>query len=290
MKKLISLIVIGTMSIIIAMLVLALQNSTRVGSGSALILQSAMLTPVERDSMAGIEDLDTQGFAPPTYTFQGLLNDVNGDPVVGPIDVEVRLQAIDDFGFVEILVSEQFFGVMLDQGRFQLNLGFPTPQELIDANLPHVSIVNLATGTVMGGSIILHHTPMAYTAELAAHASSADTLSGDESVLLAPEFPFVEYGFGYEPPRATKSGRTVTLTGMVDVIGIGAVGDRIVTLPVNMRPEGRLLFMVYHRDILGQLPVGRVDVHANGRVTMQNPSPGPTRWVSLAGISFTAAE
>ncbi len=291
MKKLLPIIIMGTMSVIILMLALALQNTTRVvSSGSAIILQSALLTPIERGPVVGVGDQDIQGSPPPTYSFQGLLKDANGDPVVGPMDVEVRLESIDTQGFYQTLVSEQFLGVMLDEGRFLFNLGFPTPQEMIDAEVPRVIIIDLATGLVMGGPVALGHTPMAYIAEQAVSASIADALSGDYSVLLTTEHPFIDYGFGFEPPRATKSGRTVTLTGLVDVIEVGSVGDTIVTLPEDMRPEGRLLFMVYHRDILGNFPVGRVDVHANGSVTMQNPSPGPTRWVSLSGISFTAAE
>ncbi|WP_454051464.1 Gp37-like protein [Cellulomonas sp. Marseille-Q8402] len=92
---------------------------------------------------------------------------------------------------------------------------------------------------------------------------------------------FVRYGNRFHAAGYyMSSAGTVALTGLVTG---GTNGTALFTLPQEMRPAGRRLFLVMSGD-----GVGRVDIRETGEVTVQL-RPTTSTWVSLDGILFPSA-
>ncbi len=94
---------------------------------------------------------------------------------------------------------------------------------------------------------------------------------------------WVHYGGSgglYSSPQFTKSSdNLVTVKGL---IGGGAAGSIIATLPEGYRPKSRILYTGYSADAHA-----RIDILPNGQISFQT---GSTIWFSLDGITFMAEQ
>lgn len=100
-------------------------------------------------------------------------------------------------------------------------------------------------------------------------------VAGAQSVPIALAPGVVNVGQGYAVAQATRAGSLVALTGVVRPAQ-GTLG----TLPPNLRPNGREIFMV----ITGRHTPARVDISPDGRISVV--AGGSNDSISLGGIVF----
>lgn len=226
-----------------------------------------------------------------SFTYQGVLNDTNGNPAIGPLDLR--------FVFVGISFSvegDELPTVLSDtvlsnidpdsEGRFQVEVPMP-PAYQVGFFIEHrLQIFDDASNTQIGDDISMSPAPIAFAAEYADRAGIADRLADTRPSTLDLQAPFNYYGLGYDIPRAMRNGNVVTLSGIVQISSTEHQMVILTTLPLDMRPHARLVFGAFSDSQNGNH--ARIDILPDGSVLYSGIGGGITSWFSLTGLSFTA--
>lgn len=261
-----------------------------------------------------------QGLPAAVFTYQGVLNDLGGSPVVGPVGLQFKV-----FGTAaeETELSTITHDMIMPdtQGRFQVEVPLPNAPFMANYTGYTLRIFETTGFTQIGDDIDMQPAPFAWVSEYARSASfasnagasdfatnaqnavdaetaltadladQANSLVNDQTINLNLEFRFNIYGNGFAAPRATRIGNIVFLDGVVGVPS-GAPSNSLMTiLPEGMRPSGKIVLALEGSQSLsagGNTPV-RFDVSEDGRINnitflLTNS------WVSLNGAYFIVAD
>lgn len=228
-------------------------------------------TPVVRSPVVL---LDVRG-ATPDFTVQGVLHDAGG-PVTDTIPV---IATIEEVGSGSTLWTSPILALVAQDGLFRVDVPLPDAAGLAAAGDLQVVFEDAGTMTPIGGPLAMTFSPRAWAAEYAKTAGVAAAIEGDETVDLAPEPGWSNYGSGYSPIRATRVGKMIHLSGLV----AGSNYSAIATLPPGFRPSERNMCAG-----MSQNNLVRIDVFTDGRIYFTTGT--SVGFISLNGISFPAAD
>lgn len=236
-----------------------------------------------------------QGLNVPIFVYQGVLNDANGDPVVGPVDLSFSLYSI---GFVVFEHASLDTSVTPDAfGRFQVDVPLGDSTTMSDYDDLFLEIRE--TGGVLIANIPVQYTPRAWysdhartstfavTAQNADLAQQADGLTNDQTVTLMLNKPFEPYGPPYAVPKAARVGNVVHLSGTAVAFVSALPNQSLATLPVGMRPSERMIltFEAYRSLDFDGFSPHRFEVYPDGRILCTDLM-NDNEYFSLNGTSF----
>jgi len=296
---------------IIASFVLGVSISQQpASSGLVLINNEVRFEPTAAPDPGPLDDGQTNEGITSVFVYQGVLNDINGDPVAGPVSLSFSLYsngiAVFEHSSLDTTVTPDAFG------RFQVDM--PLGDAEIMSNYADLYLQITETGGALIANIPVQYTPRAWysrhskTSELAQSASLAETainaqnselalqaitamqadeLTNDQTVTLTLDKPFEPYGPPYAVPKAARVGNVVYLSGVANaylqVLGV----ETLVTLPVGMRPSERIIltFEAYRSLDFDGFSPHRFELHPDGRI-LSTSSMNSNEYFSLNGNSF----
>jgi len=254
-----------------------------------------------------LDDTQTNAGIVPMFVYQGVLNDSNGDPVIGPVDLSFSLYSI---GFIIFEHASVDTSVTPDAfGRFQVDV--PLGDAITMSNYSDLFLEIRETGGVLIANIPVQYTPRAWysdhartstlaesainaqdavfaqQANTAMTAMQADELTNDHTVTLTLNTPFEPYGPPYAVPKAARVGNVVHLSGTAVAFDQVWGVESLATLPVGMRPSERMIltFEAYRSlDFDGYSP-HRFEVYPDGRI-LSTDLMNDNEYFSLNGTSF----
>ena len=235
------------------------------------------------------------------FTYQGVLTDINGDAVAGPIELEFLVFADPVGGGARIPISGDFRDVDPDaQGRFQVDVSLPSANLMSGYTNFGLRIRATSDSTPIVDDLPIRPAPYAWlseyarTSETASFAQSADTagsasvagqLTNDQTHTIALSSFFAPSGALGQPPRAVRVGNIVMLTGTMTNVMANPNGAIVGTLPVGMRPANTQA-MAVHVSLSTTSGNAAVSVLPNGDIRITSPNYGPGATFFLSGANF----
>jgi len=219
------------------------------------------------------------------FTYQGVLTDLGGQPVVGPVSLRFELWGDPIGGGARtVLTGTTVADLMPDEGgRFTVEVGLPSGDSMKYFEEFGLRVVDLSDSSPIGDEIVINPTPYAW---LSSFARSADRLAEDQSHIIALSDQFSPSPAGGRAPYATRVGNMVYLSGVMRNDFANPNGSIIGTLPVGMRPASTELLAVhvFLSDISGN--AGLV-VTPSGQMSLISPSYGQGATFYLNGAYFS---
>tara|TARA_R110002072_G_scaffold42064_22_gene119121 strand:- start:456 stop:1241 length:786 start_codon:yes stop_codon:yes gene_type:complete len=204
------------------------------------------------------------------FTYQGVLTDLGGQPVEGP--VSLRFELLGDpigGGARTVLTGTTVADLMPDEGgRFTVEVGLPFGDSMKHFEDFGLRVIDLSDSSPIGDEIVINPTPYAWLSEF---ARTADRLAEDQSHTIVLSDQFSPSLGGGRTPYATRVGNMVYLSGAMRNDFANPSGSVVGTLPVGMRPASSEILAI-HVAIATESGNAGLIVTSSGQMSLISPS------------------
>jgi len=243
---------------------------------------------IEIDPVVLDRELDSgRGDPGGVFTYQGVLSEAGGVPVVGPVALEFEVLGDPIGGGArEVISGSVVTGIMPDgSGRFQVEVALPPASVMGEYGSFGLRIRDDSDGAVIVNDIAITASPYAWLSERARVSDASDRLTNDQvhTIDLASG-DFVESSLGQEP-KAVRVGNMVMLTGVMTNPGTINSSSVVGTLPVGMRPSSTVLLAI-HVSLSQTSGNTGLSISSNGEIRLISPTYTPGFQFFLNGANF----
>lgn len=230
------------------------------------------------------------------FTYQGVLTDLSGVPVAGPVSLEFQVLGDPLAGGPRAVISSSLRpGIAPDSaGRFTASVDLPSVDQMGAHAGFGLRIIDADSAAPIVDDLPINPAPYAWLSEqarrsdfadFAGQADTAQELADDQVHELVLDGAFVHNpGLG-QAPRAARVGRMVMLTGTMFSDVDNTNGAVVGTLPVGMRPAQTVVLAV-HVAVSSNSSNAALIITSSGQISILSPAYGPGLAFFLNGASF----